>query len=57
MEEGIVYETLNLASLHKLPIIFICENNRFSVHTSMKERTLSTKFKKKLRHLILNKSY
>tara|TARA_B100001057_G_C22767302_1_gene918183 strand:+ start:246 stop:1304 length:1059 start_codon:yes stop_codon:yes gene_type:complete len=48
MEEGIVYETLNLASLHKLPILFICENNRFSVHTRMKERTLSTKFKNKI---------
>ncbi len=49
MEEGIVYETLNLASLHNLPILFICENNRYSVHTSMKERTLSTKFKEKIK--------
>ncbi len=49
MEEGIVYETLNLASLHKLPILFICENNRYSVHTSTKERTLSTKFNNKVR--------
>ena len=47
MEEGICFETLNLASLHKLPILFICENNRTSVHTRFKDRSLSTNFKKK----------
>ena len=46
MEEGIVYETLNIASLRKLPIIFICENNNFSVHTNIKERTNLRNFKK-----------
>ena len=45
MEEGICSETLNLASLHKLPIIFICENNRFSVHTNIKERSIKNNFK------------
>jgi TPP-dependent pyruvate/acetoin dehydrogenase alpha subunit len=49
MEEGICYETLNLASLHKLPILFICENNRTSVHTGIKDRTLSSNFKKKVK--------
>ena len=49
MEEGIVYETMNLASLHNLPILFICENNRFSVHTSMKKRTLINNFKNKVK--------
>ena len=53
MEEGIVYETLNLASLHNLPILFICENNRYSVHTSMKERILAENSKRKLKLLIL----
>ncbi len=49
MEEGIVYETLNLASFHSLPIIFICENNNFSVHTNIKERTNSKNFKQKVK--------
>ena len=33
MEEGIVFETLNMASKMKLPILFICENNLYSTHT------------------------
>ena len=48
MEEGICYETLNLASLKSLPILFICENNNYSVHTSIKKRTLTYNFKKKV---------
>ena len=31
-DEGVFYETINLATLYKLPIIFVCENNRFSTH-------------------------
>tara|TARA_B100001123_G_C15259411_1_gene1005989 strand:+ start:160 stop:1197 length:1038 start_codon:yes stop_codon:yes gene_type:complete len=49
MEEGIVYETLNLASLKSLPILFICENNRYSVHTNIFERTLTSNFKEKIK--------
>ena len=44
-----VYETLNLASLQNLPILVCCESNRYSVHTSMKKRTLSTKFNNKVK--------
>lgn len=32
-EEGVVHESLNFAALHKLPVLFICENNDFSVYT------------------------
>lgn len=31
-DEGVYYESLNLASLYKLPVIFVCENNLFSTH-------------------------
>ncbi len=37
-EEGVVYETINLASLFKLPYLIIIENNLYSVNTKIKER-------------------
>lgn len=30
--EGVFYESLNFASLKKLPVVFICENNFYSTH-------------------------
>lgn len=38
VEEGIFYESINYAIIHNLPIIYVCENNLFSVYTSLKER-------------------
>ena len=32
VNEGVWYETLNFASLKKLPVIFVCENNLYSTH-------------------------
>jgi pyruvate dehydrogenase E1 component alpha subunit len=32
-EEGVVHESMNFAALHKLPVLFVCENNDFSVYT------------------------
>jgi len=37
-EEGVVHETMNFASLHNLPLLIICENNNFSVFTSLQKR-------------------
>lgn len=37
-EEGVVHESMNFAALHKLPVIFVCENNEFSVYTRLNER-------------------
>lgn len=37
-EEGVVHESMNFAALHQLPIIFVCENNDFSVYTRRDER-------------------
>lgn len=33
VEEGVVYESINFAVLKQLPVIFICENNLYSVNT------------------------
>lgn len=38
IEEGVFYESLNFAVLKKLPVIFICENNLYSVNTSLELR-------------------
>ena len=38
MEEGVFYESLNFCILKKLPVVFICENNFFSVYTHIKDR-------------------
>ena len=35
--EGVLYESLNFAALNKLPIIFVCENNFYSTHMSIRE--------------------
>lgn len=37
-EEGVMHESLNFAKLHQLPIVFVCENNQFSVYTRINER-------------------
>lgn len=37
-EQGVYHESLNFAALHKLPILFLCENNGLAVHTSLSER-------------------
>lgn len=42
-EEGCFYETLNFASLRKLPILFVCENNRLAIHTPLEKRWATEK--------------
>jgi pyruvate dehydrogenase E1 component alpha subunit len=41
LEEGSVHETLNLAALYKLPLVFICENNLYSSHLHWSERRVA----------------
>lgn len=38
IEEGVYHESLNFAALHKLPMIFILENNELAVHSKISER-------------------
>jgi len=38
VEEGIFHESANFASLNNLPVLFVCENNYYSVYTPINER-------------------
>ena len=37
MNEGVFHETLNMASLWKLPVLFVCENNQYALSMSVTE--------------------
>ncbi len=34
-EEGTFHEALNFAGTHRLPVVFVCENNLYSVHSAL----------------------
>ena len=44
MNEGVFFESLNLAATHKLPVIFIGENNLYATATRVNEVTVTEKF-------------
>jgi len=37
-EEGVFYESVNFAATKNLPVLFVCENNSYSVYSSLKVR-------------------
>jgi pyruvate dehydrogenase E1 component alpha subunit len=38
IEEGVFYESANFAATQKLPVLFVCENNLYSVYSSLSVR-------------------
>jgi pyruvate dehydrogenase E1 component alpha subunit len=38
IEEGVFYESVNFAAVKKLPVLFICENNLYSVYSPLSVR-------------------
>ncbi len=38
VEEGVFYESINFAVTKKLPVLFVCENNLYSVYSPLKVR-------------------
>jgi len=47
INEGVFFESLNFASLKKLPVVFICENNLYSTHMPIAEIQADTDIYKK----------
>jgi pyruvate dehydrogenase E1 component alpha subunit len=37
-EEGVYHESLNFAALHRLPVLFLCEDNGLAVHSPVRAR-------------------
>ena len=37
-DEGVTYEVFNLLALHRLPMLIICENNKYAAHTAIDRR-------------------
>ncbi|MCG3204432.1 MAG: Acetoin:2,6-dichlorophenolindophenol oxidoreductase subunit alpha [Elusimicrobia bacterium] len=40
VDEGAFHESINFAALKKLPVIFVCENNFYAIHSHQKTRQL-----------------
>lgn len=38
VEEGVFHESLNFAALHSLPVVFVCENNSYAIHSHQTRR-------------------
>ncbi len=58
IEEGVFYETINFAVIKKLPLVFVCENNSYSVYSHLKVRQPNNrKIYKMVREMGVKKSF
>lgn len=46
VDEGVFSESLNFAALKKVPVIFVCENNGYAIHTHQRLRQTSPIFER-----------
>jgi pyruvate dehydrogenase E1 component alpha subunit len=45
--EGVFHESLNLAALWRLPVLFLCENNRYAMGTALERHQAQTDLRRK----------
>ena len=54
MQQGVLYESMNMAALWDLPVLFVCVNNQYGMGTRIDKATRSTAFDKRAQALGLN---
>ena len=57
VEEGVFFESINFAIIKKLPVLFVCENNFYSVYSHLKKRQPENRKIYKMVNSMLIKSY
>ncbi len=48
-EEGVFSEALNFAALKRLPVLFVCENNSYAIHTHVSRRQSAQRLVERVR--------
>lgn len=54
MQQGILYESMNMAALWELPVVFCCINNQYGMGTRIDRATANTDFDKRAEAFGLN---
>ncbi len=50
-EEGVFAESVNFAALHRLRVVFVCEHNRYAIHSPVHARQATDRLVERGRHL------
>ena len=53
-EEGVFFESLNFAALKNLPILFVCENNKYAIHSKLTDRVKKANYCERSQSLGVN---
>jgi TPP-dependent pyruvate/acetoin dehydrogenase alpha subunit len=54
MQQGVLYESMNMAALWDLPVVFVCVNNQYGMGTRIDKATRSTAFDRRAQAFGLN---